>query len=326
MKSALLNFFPKPAVSLFTVAALMTLSHDRSQIASGQAQTKSSIVGSQMLISAESLVSRLNEPNLIVLHVARDKTQYDAGHLPGARFLPLSDILTTRDNVPNELPTVEKLQQVFSSAGVGDDSRVVLYDENAGLLAARAWFTLDYLGFGERAALLDGGLEQWKAEKRPLSRTAPEIVAAKFTPRVNPRVLVLRQAVQEASRMASENKNAQTVLLDARPAEEFAGTKPGNGQMRAGHIPGAISLYWMQTVTAKEKPVLKSISELRKMYEAAGAAPGSRLITYCHSGVQAAHAYFTAKYLGYEVTLYDGSFIDWNNQQDAPVSTSGKKP
>jgi thiosulfate/3-mercaptopyruvate sulfurtransferase len=138
-----------------------------------------------------------------VLHVARERKAFDDGHIPGARFVGLGDLLMTREGVANELPPVEQLQRLFETLGIGDDGRIVIYGENNGLAAARAFFTLDYLGHGNRAALLDGGLEKWKAEKRELQTQAGTPVAAKFTPRLRPGVLVKLDAMRDLSWVAA---------------------------------------------------------------------------------------------------------------------------
>jgi thiosulfate/3-mercaptopyruvate sulfurtransferase len=282
-------------------------------------------VRAHMLVSTEWLAKYLKDPKVVVLHVAREKSGYDAGHIPGARFLALSDILVTRDGLPNELPPVEKLQQVFARLGVGDEARVVLYGEMSGLMAARAYFTLDYLGFGDQAALLDGGLEKWKAEQREVSTAAPEVKAAKFTPRVNPRVVVVRDVVRDVSWVTSSVEPSNVALIDARPAEDYTGAKTGDGLPRAGHIPGATNVYWMQHLVSAQNPAMKPVAELRRMYENAGATSGKKIVTYCRTGMQASHAYFTVRYLGYDVSMYDGSFIEWSKTEGLPVTTGEKR-
>ena len=118
----------------------------------------------QMLVSTDWLAKNLSK--VVVLHVAARKETYDAGHIPNALFLSYGDITTTRDGVPNELASVENLTKVFTNLGVGNSRKIVLYGDLNGLMAARAFFTLDYLGQSNRIAILDGGLEKWKAEKR----------------------------------------------------------------------------------------------------------------------------------------------------------------
>jgi thiosulfate/3-mercaptopyruvate sulfurtransferase len=112
-----------------------------------------------MVVSTTWLDAHVNDPDVFVLHVGADRKSYDAGHIPGARFVSLPDIAVTREGTPNELPPATDLTRLFTRLGIGDRGRLVLYGDEQGLLAARLFFTLDYLGHGDRAALLDGGLE-----------------------------------------------------------------------------------------------------------------------------------------------------------------------
>ena len=294
--------------------------------AAGFAQaTKQNPVRSQMLVTSEWLARNLNNPKLVLIHIGTDQKNYEAGHLPQARFLRYADIVASRDGVPNELPPVEKLQQVFSQLGVASDSRVILYSESQGLLAARTYFTLDYLGFGDNAALLDGGLEKWKAEKREIATTSSAVQATTFTPRINAKVLVTREIVKDVSWLAANTDNAPSALLDARQADVYDGTNGNKSLPKNGHIPGAGNLYWMTTLQSKENPALLPVVNLRKMYEAAGIKADQKVVTYCWIGMMASHAYFTLKYLGYDVAMYDGSFTEWAKSEGTTVVT-GKNP
>jgi thiosulfate/3-mercaptopyruvate sulfurtransferase len=279
---------------------------------------------SQMIVSTAWLAAHLNDPKVVILHVARARSHYDEGHIPGARFAGWDEITATRDGVPNELAPVADLQKLFERLGIGEDARIVLYGDNSGLSAARAYFTLDYLGHGERAALLDGGLEKWKAERRAISTTTVEPKSAAFAPRLRANTVTDLDVVRDLSWTATNLTAPNVVLVDARPADEYIGTKPGDGVPRGGHIPGAVNVFWMQNVVSRENPALRSSSELRKLYEEAGAQHGSTIVTYCRTGGQASHAYFTLKYLGYDVVMYDGSFFEWSNTETAPV-VAGKE-
>ena len=280
---------------------------------------KAPSVRSEMIVSTVWLAAHLNDPKVVILHVARARAHYDEGHIPGARFAGWDEITATRDGVPNELAPVADLQKLFARLGVGDDARIVLYGDSSGLSAARAYFTLDYLGHGERAALLDGGLEKWRAERRAVSTDLVEPKMAPFTPRVRASAIVDHDVVRDLSWTATKLASPSVVLIDARPVEEYEGTKPGEGVPRGGHIPGAANVFWMQNVVSKENPALRSVAELRKLYEEAGALRGRTVVTYCRTGGQASHAYFTLKYLGYDVVMYDGSFFEWSNTEGAPV-------
>src|SRR4029077_1650403 len=129
------------------------------------------VVHPEMIVSAKWLAEHLNDPKVVVLHVAEKSSEYDAGHIPGARFLSLKDFIEGEDA---ELPTPEKLKDTFEKLGVSNDSRVVIYTTAWYPMAGRAYYTLDYLGHGDHTALLDGGIDEWRAEKRALSTDAPK--------------------------------------------------------------------------------------------------------------------------------------------------------
>ncbi len=286
------------------------------------AQTKSAApkVRSELIVSTDWLAKHLTDKNVFVLHVAREQKAFEAGHIPGARFVSLGDLLASREGVANELPPVEQLQKVFEAAGIGDKGRIILYGDNNGLAAARAFFTLDYLGHGDRAALLDGGLEKWKAEKREVKTQAASQTAAKFTPRPRPEVLVKLAAMRDLSWVAANVAETSVGIIDARPEEQYVGA----ANTRTGHIPGAANLYWMKHLTSASDLTMKPASELQKMFAEAGLKPGQKVVAYCNSGVQASHAYFTLKYLGYDVSMYDASFSEWSKAEGTAV-VSGKE-
>lgn len=284
-------------------------------------KARPAVVRSQMLVSTDWLAKNLRQANLVIIHVGRGKKNYDAGHIPGARFLDYGDLIVTRSGVVNELPPVEKLQQLFAGLGVNNHSRVVLLCEAQGLMAARTYWTLDYLGFGDKAALLDGGLEKWKAEQREVSTTSPAIKAGNFTPRLNPKVLVTREAVRDVSWLTVNEEKTDTILLDARQPEGYTGEMKRPDFPLNGHIPGAGNVYWMNTLTSKDSPTLKPLAELQKMYAEAGVEPGKKVVTYCWIGMMASHGYFTLKYLGYDVAMYDGSFTEWAKTAGVTVVT-----
>jgi thiosulfate/3-mercaptopyruvate sulfurtransferase len=266
-------------------------------------------VRTEMLVSTDWLAQHLNDPGIVVLCVAGNPDFYTKGHIPGAHLVSLSDIVTTRDGIPNELPPVEQLQSVFAKAGVRNDARIVLYGERQGMLAARAYFTLDYLGLADRGALLDGGLEKWRAEKRPESLDVPNVTPQPLRVTIHTEVLVNVRAVQEALKQPA--RKGTVALIDGRPPEEFTGERFSEDVSQAGHIPGASNLYWMNNLVSKENPVLRPAGELRKLYAQSG-ANGMNVITYCRTGMQSSFDYFVAKYLGYGVSMYDGSFLEWS--------------
>lgn len=262
-----------------------------------------------MLVSTEWLAGHATDAKVVILHVAPNRTVYDNGHIPGARFVALGDLAVTRDGIPNELAPVADLKKVLEAAGVSDDSRVILYSDASVLPATRAYFTLDYLGHGDQAALLDGGLDKWRSDGRMLSKDAVAPGHGNLTPHPKPELVVPIEAVKQMS--AKPASASSEVLLDVRSADDFRGEK-------GSHIPGAVNAFWMENQVSRENQVLKPEDGLRKLLESRGVTPGKPVVTYCNSGMQATESYFTLKYLGYDVRLYDGSMSEWT-AKGAPV-------
>jgi thiosulfate/3-mercaptopyruvate sulfurtransferase len=255
----------------------------------------------EFLVNTAWLAAHLESPDVVVLHVGRSDSAYRTGHIPGARFLPLSAVATTVAGVPNEFPAPEQLASTFRDLGVGDSARIVIYGDDPGLLAARAWTALDLLGQSGRTSLLDGGLTRWTAEHRPTDTTLRLSSMEPFTARWQ------AARVVTAAWVRSHLGDPRVVLIDARPADQYAG----------GHLPGAKSLFWVDDLVARDDPVLKPMHVLHEeLWKGTGgdAPETNTVVTYCHTGMQASHDYFVARYIGYpDVRLYDGSMTEWVN-------------
>ena len=152
---------------------------------------------------------------------------------------------------------------------------------------------------------MDGGLEKWKSEQRTLATDTPKVETVTFSAKPDPKVLSDYSRVAEASRLLARPAYGETTLVDSRPDADFA----------SGHIPGAVSIYWHQNLESGEDPSLKPPFELRKLYEGFGVTRDKPVIAYCRSGVQATYTYFTLKWLGYDVAMYDGSYQQWSKRQ-----------
>jgi len=262
-------------------------------------------VRSEMLVSTQWLADHLKDPKVVVLHVADSALDYKRGHIPGARFLDQNKFTETVGDINTELPSPEKLQKVFADLGVSDNTRVVIYATNWTPNAARAYLTLDYIGHGNHAALLDGGIEQWLAEDRAVSGEAPKVAPGTLTLHVNEGVRAALEQVQPVA----EGKDSNAQILDARPARRYT----------AGHLSGATNIYWEDTLVSKDNPVFQSPEKLRALYASRGIEPGKKVITYCEVGMQASHGYFLARYLGYDAAMYDGSYQEWSGVKKLPT-------
>ena len=261
-----------------------------------------------MVISTDALARRLAEESLVVLHVGSQK-DYGAGHIPGARLLTLADISVTGDRgLRLELPSTEALLTALGKLGIGDNSGIAIYPgAESTQSATRVWFTFDYLGLGDRAALLDGGLTLWRAEGRPLSTEVPEWEPKTLTARARPELVV------DAAWVQSHLDDSAVRMIDARTPEFYSGASAGS-MPRAGRIPGAHNAPFPNFFDGNRR--LKPQEQLKEIL----AIPaGSTPVTYCHIGQTATVPYFVARYLGMEARLYDGSFQDWSMRTELPV-------
>src|SRR6476659_10205149 len=180
-------------------------------------------VRSSMIVSTEWLAEHLNDKSLVLLHVG-DKKEYDAAHIPGAQFIQTSDISTPRGSgLILELPTVDQLKATFEKFGVTDNSRVIIYFGKDWVTpTSRVYFTLDYLGLGDRTSILDGGMPAWIAEKRPVTTETSTPKPGSFTPHPNSKLVV-------DAKWVSANVNKPGVaILDARDAKFYTGESAGN--------------------------------------------------------------------------------------------------
>lgn len=260
------------------------------------------------IVSPMWLEQHLDDPHVVVVEIGSSPTA-DHPHIPGARYVAIESIVARDGWPPDELPPVDQLRQAFENAGVGDDGRIILYSV-APLYATRAWFTLDYLGQGDRTAILDGGYSRWVAEKHPLATKRLQHLAKTFTPRPDAtRVLSLAE-VRAA-------KNTGAVLIDARSTHEYRGFHRGGQVVRRGHIPGAYCDPWQSNLTPSGS--FLSPEQLRSEYETIVSKPEARVIVYCRTGMEASMPYFVLRSLGYDVALFDGSFTEWARDKSLPV-------
>jgi thiosulfate/3-mercaptopyruvate sulfurtransferase len=293
------------------IATVITLAVVTLVSVSGSAAT----VRQSMIVSTEWLGQHLHDDGLVLLQVG-DRKEYDAAHIPGAQYIQLSDISTPRgQGLTLELPPVDQLKSTFEKLGVTDKSRIIVYFSKDWVTqTSRVYFTLDYLGFGDRTSILDGGLPSWMAEHR---LTTADVVIPKpgnFTPRPNAKLVV------DAAWVSSNINKPGVAILDARDAKFYTGESAGN-MPRAGHIPSARSIPFSSLVEDANNK-LKNADSLRALFTSAGVKPNDSVATYCHIGQQASLLYFVARYLGYDAHLYDGSFQDWSNRKELPIEKS----
>ena len=248
------------------------------------------------------------EPAAQLVFVGQDSTVRPADRGREA-FVPFATFSIERDGIPNEFPPADSMAAMLRAAGVGGE-RVIIVGEP--IPAGRAFAAFDYLGLGDHAALLDGGPAALAS--MPASAVSPDSAVARTPLDID----VRDDMIVDAAWVHERLDDPSVAILDARPPAEFTGETPGAGIDRPGHIPGARNLFWQTLVASPSDPRLRDEAELRRLFEEAGAGPGDTIVAYCRTGGQASFLYTVARHLGYDVRLYDGSFIDWT-RTDYPV-------
>ena len=242
------------------------------------------------------------------------RAEFEAGHIAGAVFLDLDAVADGGSDIPHMLPPEHKFASRMQTLGLGDGNRFVVYDNSPLHSAARAWWMLRVFG-AHQVAILDGGLQKWIAEGRPLATGKAQVRHGHFTP------LLDREAVADKDYVGSLVHSGSHELVDARSAPRFAGeeAEPRPG-LAAGHIPGAKNLPQGQLFNPDNE--WKQGDALRAAFETAGVDLDKPMVTTCGSGVTAAVLLFGAHLLGKrDVKLYDGSWAEWGADPATPKAT-----
>lgn len=236
---------------------------------------------------------------------------YVEGHLPGAVFVDLADVLAgpASDAGRHPLPEPADFAEALAFLGLSDDDVVVAYDDAGGVMAARLVWMLR--ATGHDAALLDGGIDAWDG---PLEQVDPVPRPAIFTPRPWPGELVA--SIDDAA-------DRGNVVLDARPPDRYAGA-PDGLDPRAGHIPGAHNVPAQAHLGADGR--LRPVGDLRERFAAAGATGEEPVVSSCGSGVTACFNLLVMEHAGLGTgRLHPGSWSEYSRDRTRPVAT-GDEP
>jgi len=272
------------------------------------------MVNTSILIEPEALQAMLADAQLLVVDLSKAAT-YAQLHIPGAMHMEYSILNSGTQPAPGLLPPEERLAQIAGLLKLDKMSRIVAYDDEGSGRAARLAWTLHYLGY-ESVQVLNGGLHAWNNEGHPVDNqpVLPDITATLPLAARNPSVLA------DDTYILEHLDDESVALLDARTPEEYAGTKVRAA--RGGHIPGAVNLNWLDTMDKNRNLRLKSPDILNDALRTLGIRIEQEVITYCQSHHRSAHAWLMLKSLGFpQVRGYAGSWSEWGNHPDTPVTT-----
>jgi len=238
--------------------------------------------------------------------------EYNAGHIPGARWVDLDSDLSAPAAKPGEvggrhpLPAPNVFAAAMERIGISDGTPVVAYDDISGSRAARLWWMLRTIG--ESAAVLDGGLAAWTSD---MSTSVPDVDPGTFTARAWP-----SDAVVSGDEVADRIGREGVVMLDARSNSRFRG-EPNPIDNRLGHIPGAKAAQWNDNVATSGS--MLEVDALQARFAELGADTADEVILSCGSGVTACHNALALDQLGIDAKIYVGSWSEWGSNPNRPL-------
>jgi thiosulfate/3-mercaptopyruvate sulfurtransferase len=270
---------------------------------------------SPRLIETGELLNILSNPSVRVVDLRTSLNDYLKGHLPNAVYLHYEALHVPRNGIPSQAPDRISLEKIMGDyLSISNDMWVVLYSEKSNPNATFLAWVLDFLGH-KRFGVLNGGWEKWLSERLPTTQTFPALTPKKFFGKAKPDSLAEKKWIYD--RLSAKG----IVIVDARPANQYRGDE--GEEIRRGHIPGAKNLFWEMTLEGDEARVWKKKEELERLLAESGVLRDREIITYCRTGREASHLYFTLKFvLGFpKVRLYRGSWVEWSSDRSKPIKT-----
>ena len=277
-----------------------------------------------VLVDADWALTQLGNPSVRFVEVDVDTAAYEQGHLPGAVGWNWTTQLS--DPILRDIADAEGMTRLLSEAGIGPDTTIVLYGDRNNWFAAWAFWQLRI--YGQRhLRILDGGRRFWVDQGLPLTTDVPAYPPA--SPVVTGSDFSVRAFRSELLRRVEGDGSLR--LVDVRSPAEFSGEVIAPAGMtetaqRGGHIPGARSIPWAQTVA--EDGRFKPRSEVLALYAAHDVTPDHDVVTYCRIGERSSHSWFVLRELLQfpRVRNYDGSWTEWGSMVGVPIERASAVP
>lgn len=278
--------------------------------APARAQSSARFARPELIVDTAWLAANLSAPGIRIVDMR--PRGYAEGHVPGSVWLDNNAIRNPKAP-PTFLPTPAEFAAVMGRLGIGNTTRVIVFDERGGLYAARLWWILNHYGHAN-VALLDGGWPKWVAEGRPTDTAVPAPAAATFVVKKG------TVGVATADDMKAAINNKAVRLIDARTQAEIDG-RDLRGIKRGGFIESSIPVYWEDLLDATSRAV-KAPGDVEAIWRSKGVAKDDQVIVYCQVGMRASYDLWTLALLGHDLTRlknYYGAWEEWGNRDDTPI-------
>jgi len=268
-----------------------------------------------LIADPELIAELISQPNserrFIILDVGKDSI-YQQAHLPGAVHINYLQLQAGTPPAAGLPPATASLEALLSGVGLTPDTLVIAYDDEGGTRAARLLWLLDWLGH-RHYCYVNGGIHAWLAADLPYSTEAHVGQLSQY--RITQRN---EQAIITLDELLACYQTPEVVVWDARSAEEYQGLRRSSA--KAGHIPGAVNYEWSRALYGDNKR-LRPLPELRQELHDLGITPDKTLVVHCQTHHRSSFAWLLARHLGYpQVRGYAGSWAEWGNHPDTPVS------
>lgn len=275
------------------------------------------------LISVDGLAQFIESPNWVIIDcrfwlddTEKGRLDYLEAHIPGAFYAHLDDDLSgpivAGKTGRHPLPDVDVLSQKLGSWGISSETQVVVYDDRSGMIAARLWWLLHWMGH-KNVAVLDGGFPVWVASGYPVNNQVPTLKSSKFTPKTQP------QMIATANDVLSHFGDPGYMLIDSRAPERYLGVEEPIDPV-AGRIPGSVNYPFERNVDVSSNFQLKQILKGR-FASLFGGIPTNHVTFYCGSGVTAAVNVLAVFHSGLGMPqLYAGSWSEWITDPERPIT------